>query len=167
MMTTLFHMRFFTMTCFTSTTCSVSTTLYSIIFLIRYLNFTNAKSINFSTQLMIPRRPRLLTLHSQCKIFSSILTLLCYDTFVELWRPLKFSLSSEFDSNGKVFPRCGHCKQLVPIYDKLGEHFEKDEDVVIAKIDATANELEHTKITSFPTIKFYGKDNQVHTHTRQ
>ncbi|CAH4032870.1 protein disulfide-isomerase [Pieris brassicae] len=71
-----------------------------------------------------------------------------------------------FDTNKKVLvefyaPWCGHCKQLVPIYDQLGEHFEKDDDVVIAKIDATANELEHTKITSFPTIKLYSKDNQV------
>ncbi|XP_028178365.1 protein disulfide-isomerase [Ostrinia nubilalis] len=71
-----------------------------------------------------------------------------------------------FDENKKVLvefyaPWCGHCKQLVPIYDKLGAHFEKDDDVVIAKIDATANELEHTKITSFPTIKLYTKDNQV------
>ncbi|KOB75632.1 Protein disulfide-isomerase [Operophtera brumata] len=71
-----------------------------------------------------------------------------------------------FDTNKKVLvefyaPWCGHCKQLVPIYDKLAEHFESDEDVVIAKIDATVNELEHTKITSFPTIKLYTKDNQV------
>ncbi|EFA00647.1 protein disulfide-isomerase [Tribolium castaneum] len=54
-------------------------------------------------------------------------------------------------------PWCGHCKQLAPIYDKVGEHFKDDKSVVVAKIDATANELEHTKITSFPTLKFYPK----------
>lgn len=50
---------------------------------------------------------------------------------------------------------------MAPIYDQLGEKFA-DTDVIVAKIDATANELEHTKITSFPTIKLYKKgDNSV------
>ena len=44
---------------------------------------------------------------------------------------------------------------MAPIYDQLGEKFAESQKVVIAKIDATANELEHTKITSFPTIKLY------------
>lgn len=33
---------------------------------------------------------------------------------------------------------------------------------MVAKMDATANELEHTKVNSFPTIKLYRKgSNQV------
>lgn len=51
---------------------------------------------------------------------------------------------------------------MAPIYDQLGEKFADSQTIVVTKIDATANELEHTKITSFPTLKLYKRgDNEV------
>lgn len=54
-------------------------------------------------------------------------------------------------------PWCGHCKQLAPVYKKLGKRFSAIDSVVIAKIDGSVNE--HPALSSlieaFPTILFY------------
>jgi len=51
-------------------------------------------------------------------------------------------------------PWCGHCKKLVPEYDKVGDAFKGSPNVVIAKIDATENDTPE-EIRGFPTLIFY------------
>ncbi|WAQ94277.1 PDIA4-like protein [Mya arenaria] len=52
-------------------------------------------------------------------------------------------------------PWCGHCKSLEPIYKDLAKSVKKEKNLVIAKIDATANDIPDAyKVEGFPTIYF-------------
>lgn len=51
-------------------------------------------------------------------------------------------------------PWCSHCKSLAPIYEELGTAFSDDDSVIIAKVDATANDTPE-EVKGFPTLVFY------------
>ncbi|XP_056137435.1 protein disulfide-isomerase A3 [Lampris incognitus] len=79
--------------------------------------------------------------------------------------PVKVIVAENFDSivndEGKdvliefYAPWCGHCKSLEPKYKELGEKLANDPNVVIAKMDATANDVPSPyEVRGFPTIYF-------------
>jgi len=59
-------------------------------------------------------------------------------------------------------PWCGHCKNLVPEYEKLANAFAAEPNVVIAKVDADNHKSLGSRygVTGFPTIKWFGKNNK-------
>ncbi|XP_062516317.1 protein disulfide-isomerase A3-like [Corticium candelabrum] len=50
-------------------------------------------------------------------------------------------------------PWCGHCKTLAPKYDELAQKLVDDPNIVIAKMDATANDAQKGyDVQGFPTL---------------
>jgi protein disulfide-isomerase A1 len=52
-------------------------------------------------------------------------------------------------------PWCGHCKKLAPILEEAATTLQSDEDVIIAKMDATANDVpSEFDVQGYPTMYF-------------
>uniref|UniRef100_G3VLI1 Protein disulfide-isomerase A2 n=2 Tax=Sarcophilus harrisii TaxID=9305 RepID=G3VLI1_SARHA len=65
-----------------------------------------------------------------------------------------------FDESKKVFvkfyaPWCTHCKEMAQTWEDLAEKYKDHEDIIIAELDSTANELEAFAIRGFPTLKYF------------
>jgi len=84
--------------------------------------------------------------------------------------PVKVAVAKNFDelvlNNGKdtlvefYAPWCGHCKKLTPIYEEVAEKLS-DEDVVLVKMDATANDVPpQFDVRGFPTLYWLPKDSK-------
>jgi len=76
--------------------------------------------------------------------------------------------AAKLDSSKAYFiefyaPWCGHCKKLAPVYEQLGAHYSADERVVVAKLDATANDVPplFPDVTGFPTLYWRGSAGAV------
>lgn len=52
-------------------------------------------------------------------------------------------------------PWCSHCKEMAAAWEALAEKYKDHEDIVIAELDATANELEAFPVHGFPTLKYF------------
>lgn len=55
------------------------------------------------------------------------------------------------------------CRKLLPIWDKLGEQYENHKDIIIAKIDVTANDILSVAVDRYPFFTLFpaGPDYQV------
>jgi protein disulfide-isomerase A6 len=97
-------------------------------------------------------------------LLSALLAFACASNVVDL-TPENFD--KVLDGSKAAFvefyaPWCGHCKNLVPVYEAFADAFAHAKDkVVIAKVDADAHSALGSRfdVKGFPTLKFFPAGN--------
>ncbi|XP_069502872.1 protein disulfide-isomerase A2 [Ambystoma mexicanum] len=79
-----------------------------------------------------------------------------------------------FDETKNVFvqfyaPWCTHCKEMDSAWNELGEKYKDIENIIIAKFDATANEIDGLRVRGFPNLKYFpaGKEKKMLEYTKE
>eukprot|EP00002_Diphylleia_rotans_P039233 TRINITY_DN905_c0_g1_i1.p2 TRINITY_DN905_c0_g1~~TRINITY_DN905_c0_g1_i1.p2 ORF type:complete len:224 (+),score=48.48 TRINITY_DN905_c0_g1_i1:552-1223(+) len=60
-------------------------------------------------------------------------------------------------------PWCGHCKQMAPAWVQLAEHYAESNNIVIAEMDASVNDLSgpEPRLSGYPTLRLYRASNKM------
>merc|ERR1711981_257505 len=66
-------------------------------------------------------------------------------------------------------PWCGHCKALAPVYTELGEALKEDEEVIVAKLDGTQNDIldDRFDVRGYPALFFMNSEGKVEAYSGQ
>ncbi|MBA0757815.1 hypothetical protein Gotri_020878 [Gossypium trilobum] len=83
-----------------------------------------------------------------------VLIFFCFNLFCKKWSDQVLYWFSA---------RCGHCKSLAPIYEKVATAFKLEEDVVISNLDVDkyTDVAEKYGVSGYPTLKLFPKGNKA------